>query len=267
MTTTLILAQRSGRWMRARWGAVVVPLAIVAVIWVLAATVWSNTSLSTPPAMVQQAIEDGPEFYWVNASATLARAGQGYLWGNALALLAAGIVILIPRIESVVTQLAVISQCLPITAIGPLIMVIFGGKVAAVFLAALLVFFTTLIGAVLGLRQARTSALELVRAYGGGPLMRLRKVQLIAALPAVLTALQVAVPGAMLGAVLGEYLGGIDSGLGVALNAAQRQMEAARTWNLALLTGLVALAGYGLVALIARSATPWATTHAASEGR
>lgn len=260
MTAPLLLAQRSGRWVGARWGAILVPLAIVAVIWVLAATVWSNTSLATPPAMIEQAFADGWEFYSVNTAATLARAGQGYLWGNGLALLAAAVVVLLPRIESIVTQLAVISQCLPITAIGPLIIVIFGGKVAAIFLAALLVFFTTLIGAVLGLRQARTSALELVRAYGGGAFMRLRKVQIMAALPAIITALTVAVPGAMLGAVLGEYLGGIDSGLGVALNAAQRQMESERTWNLALLTGLVTITAYGIVALVGRLVTPWATS-------
>ncbi len=239
-------------------GAILTPLAIVAVLWVLGATVWRDTSLSTPPAMIAQAVSDGWEFYARNAAATLARAGQGYLWGNLLALVIALVVLLFPRADSAVVQIAVISQCLPITAIGPLVMVIFGSTFAAVFLAALLVFFTSLIGMVMGLEQAKKTQLALVRAYGGGPVAQIRKVRLWAALPATLTALAVAVPGAMLGAILGEYLGGIDVGIGVALNAAQRELESARTWNLAFLAGAVTLLAYGLVALIGRTLTPWA---------
>jgi ABC-type nitrate/sulfonate/bicarbonate transport system permease component len=80
----------------------------------------------------------------------------------------------------------------------------------------------------------------------------------MSALPAIVTALQVAVPAALLGAIVGEYLGGIDSGIGVALNAAQRQVQPDRVWALSILTGLISLAGYGLVGLLGRVLTPWA---------
>jgi ABC-type nitrate/sulfonate/bicarbonate transport system permease component len=69
----------------------------------------------------------------------------------------------------------------------------------------------------------------------------------------------VAVPAALLGAVVGEYLGGIDSGIGVALNAAQRQIQPDRVWALSILAGLIALGGYALVGLVGRVLTPWAT--------
>lgn len=72
------------------------------------------------------------------------------------------------------------------------------------------------------------------------------------------SALQVAIPGAVLGAIVGEYLGGIDTGIGVALNAAQRQVQPERVWALSIITGLISLFGYGLVGLIGRCLTPWA---------
>jgi ABC-type nitrate/sulfonate/bicarbonate transport system permease component len=226
--------------------------------WLYAASLPGDTALPTPLTTVSRIVSDGWAFYGPNIGSTLSRAGQGYLWGNLAGLLVAAVVFLIPALEQVVTQLGVLSQCLPITAVGPIIMVIFGGRSAAIFLAALLVFFTTLVGTVLGMRSASSSALDLVTAYGGGRLHRIVRVQLPAALPAMFTALKIAVPGAVLGAIVGEYLGGIDSGLGVALNAAQRSVDPARAWGVSIVAALVALAGYALVDLLGRLATPWA---------
>lgn len=241
-----------------RW---VAPAVVIVVVflggWFLIATVFVNTSLSTPPEMITKGISDGVAFYANNASITVVRAVQGYAIGNIIALALAAFVLVMPRFEDVTTQLAVVVQCLPITAVGPLIVAIFGGQAAAVVLASMLVFFATLIGSVAGAKTASQSSVDLVRAYRGSRMQLLMKVRLPSALPSIFSALKIAVPAALLGAILGEYLGGIDSGLGVALNAAQRSMESARVWNIAVLTGLITFAWYGLVALIGRIAVPW----------
>jgi ABC-type nitrate/sulfonate/bicarbonate transport system permease component len=226
--------------------------------WAMTANLENSTSFPSPVDVARSAVEDGWSFYGPNVTPTLARAAQGYLWGNLAGLALAAVVLVAPRLEEVVTQLGVISSCLPVTAIGPIVMVIFGGRAAAIFLGALLVFFTTLVGAILGMRSASRSSLDLVAAYGGGRWTRIRKVQLMSALPAIVTALQVAVPAALLGAVVGEYLGGIDSGIGVALNAAQRQVQPDRVWALSILAGLISLGGYALVGALGRLITPWA---------
>ena len=62
------------------------------------------------------------------------------------------------------------------------------------------VFFTTVVGCLLGLRAAPRTSLDLVRAYGGSAWTMLRKVQLIAALPSLFAALKIAAPAAFLGA-------------------------------------------------------------------
>ena len=247
------------QWLTRPWVGAIVGFALLLVTWWLySASLPSETALPSPVTTIRRMFEDGWSFYGPNLASTLSRAGQGYLWGNLLALAIAAIVFVIPALEQVVTQLGVLSQCLPITAVGPIIMVIFGGRSAAIFLAALLVFFTTLVGTVLGMRSAHPASLDLIAAYGGGNLDRIFKVQLVAALPAMFTALKIAVPGAVLGAIVGEYLGGIDSGLGVALNAAQRSVDPARAWGVSIVAALIALGGYGLVELLGRLATPWA---------
>lgn len=244
---------------RPRWlGGLVGVVAVVALWWLVAVLFFSGSgSVPTPWAVLRQFPEDGWDFYATNAGITLRGAGWGFLIGNAAALLVAVLVLLVPPLEAVATQLAVISYCMPLTAIGPIILVIFGGRAPTIFLAALSVFFTTLIGALLGLRAADRASLQLIEAYGGNRWTKLTKVQVVAALPNVLSALKIAAPAAMLGAIIGEYLGGIDNGLGVVLTVAQQQFLVPRTWALAFVTGGLAGLGYAVFAVIARFVTPW----------
>lgn len=243
-----------------RLGGLVGVVAVVALWWLVAVLFFSDSgSVPTPWAVLKQFPEDGWDFYATNAGITLRGAGWGFLIGNAAALFVAVLVLLLPPLEAVATQLAVISYCMPLTAIGPIILVIFGGRAPTIFLAALSVFFTTLIGALLGLKAADRASLQLIEAYGGNRWKKLTKVQVIAALPNVLSALKIAAPAAMLGAIIGEYLGGIDNGLGVVLTVAQQQFLVPRTWALAFVTGGLAGLGYAVFAVIARFVTPWSS--------
>ncbi|MTE23899.1 ABC transporter permease [Microbacterium sp. ZXX196] len=242
---------------------------VIALWWILAATVLGSVgpggaqAIPTPPEVIASIAASGWDFYARNFSVTIAEAGIGYAWGNGLALLAAAIVLVFPRLEGVIMQLAIITYCIPVVAIGILLVVIIpvpdAGEPSgnAAFLAALSVFFTTVVGSLLGLKAADPAALDVVSVYGGSRLTQLRKVRLIAALPAILNALQVAVPAAFLGAVLGEFFGKVELGVGPAMIAAQQNIDAARVWALALVSGAVALVGYLIVALLARAIAPW----------
>ncbi|MEO3792584.1 ABC transporter permease subunit [Nonomuraea sp. B10E15] len=233
-------------------------VALVAVWWLLAVTVFAGGgAVPTPWAVLAGMGDDGWAFYGPNVIATVSAAAQGFLWGNGLAIGVALLVLLVPRLEAVATQLAVISYCVPLLAIGPIVLVVFGGEATVVFLAAISVFFTTLIGALLGLRSADQAGLDLVTVYGGGRLARLRYVQIISALPSTFAGLRISAPSALLGAIIGEYLGSNDQGIGVSLMISQQQFQVPRTWGLALVAGLIAGLGYAVVALVARVVTPW----------
>lgn len=243
-----------------RWLPGTVGIASVLALWALLSTTVLTTrdGVPTPWATLSSLVHDGWSFYRPNLAGTGGEALRGYLIGNGLAIGSAVLVLLLPVVERLVLQLAITSYCIPIMAVGPVLSMLFNGDAPVVALSALSVYFTTLVGALLGLRSADAAALDMVRAYGGGRWAQLRRVRLAAALPATLAALRVAAPAALLGAVIGEYLGRVDTGLGVAMVVSQTQLDVPRTWAIALVSGAVAGGVYGLTALAERYALPWA---------
>jgi ABC-type nitrate/sulfonate/bicarbonate transport system permease component len=229
----------------------------VVLLWAFLAITVSGGVIPTPEGTIRQLYEDGWTFYGPDIVSTGWEALRGFFWGNLLAIALAVMVILAPPLERVVTQIGVVTYCLPVVAVGPILTVMLDGDTPIVAMAALLVFFTTLIGVLAGLRAADRTSLELVLAFGGGRWMQLLKVRLIAALPSSFAALKIAAPSAVLGAIIGEFLGRVDSGLGLAMVVAQQQLQTERTWGVALVAGALAATGYGVVALVARFAIPW----------
>jgi ABC-type nitrate/sulfonate/bicarbonate transport system permease component len=147
----------------------------IGIWWILAVTVFANVgarpdgsggAIPTPLQAAEQLARDGIEFYWRNGSVTMAEAAIGFLWGNALALALAGVALLLPRLESLATQIAVITYCIPIVAIGPIVRLVVGAPSdgepapAAIVLAALSVFFTTMVGALTGVKSTDRKTLQ-----------------------------------------------------------------------------------------------------------
>ncbi len=231
----------------------------------------SYTPIPSPWAVFQWLFLDGNiAGAWSVFRPTITAAGIGYLWGNGIALVLATFVLLIPSLETIITQIAVVTYCLPIVAVGGISIVVLGGaknpgdpSATAIFLASLVCVFTTVVGAILGFKSADKTSLDVIRVFGGGRWTQLRKVRLIAALPAILNALQIAVPTAFLGAVLGEYLGSITAGVGPTLIRLQGQLDSAGVWSVFLLSAVIALVAYGIVGLFIRLVTPWVSGKAA----
>jgi ABC-type nitrate/sulfonate/bicarbonate transport system permease component len=270
MTTEAPTKGRAIQWEDVRLPAwvtgVMGGIALIVLWWIVSAIFIAPSGahvIPSPLEVILSYADSGWEYYWRNFSVTLVESGIGYLWGNGIALALAFLVLLVPRLEGIATQIAILTYCVPIVAIGMLAVVLFGAPPrgepsgTAVFLAALSVFFTTVVGALLGLKSADKSSLDLISVYGGTKFTQLVKVRLIAALPAILNALQIAVPAAFLGAVLGEFFGKVEAGVGLAMILAQQNSNAPLVWALALASGAVALAGFALVGLIARLIAPW----------
>ena len=262
----MIAQGRVPGWLAGIIGAV----GIVLLWWLFSATAFTPdegtdfTPVPSPWSVFGRLADDGLSAYWPSFEVTLTEAGYGFLWGNGLALLIAATVLVVPRLEPVVVQVAVVSYCLPMVAVGGISIVILGGATqpgdpskTAIFLAALACFFTTVVGALLGFRAADKASLDVIRVFGGGRFTQLRKVRLVAALPAILNALQIAVPTAFLGAVLGEYMGATDRSVGITLIRLQGNLDSERVWVVFLLCAVIALVGYGVVGLVARFVTPW----------
>lgn len=236
---------------------------VVAVWWLLDLTVLAEARIPSPAGVVGAAVDNGWGYYATHFGMTLEEASVGFLYGTGAGVVLAAVTLLAPRAEPVIMQIAVISYCVPLVAIAPVIFIVIGnpeeGQRAgtATALAALSVFFTTVVGTVLGLRSADPASLDVVSVFGGGRLRQLQKVRLVAALPSMLAALRIGAPLAFLGAILGEYVGGVQQGVAITLKIAQQNVDVEGAWAIGLGCAIVAGVCYAAFGLVARLVTPW----------
>lgn len=206
--------------------------------------------------------------YWNGITATAGAALIGYALAVAVALTLGIVVLLVPLLESFVNQLGVVAACIPIAAISPIVVLLSptGSRAVSVVLALLAVEFPMIIGVLLGLRATTPDQLDLVHAYGGGTITTIRKVRLIAAIPALLSALKIGAPAAFLGAMTGEFFAvGVDSGVGRLLISQQYAGDFVGMWAIAILATAVSALGYGIISVLASWLAPW-TAHTTAHG-
>lgn len=253
------LVTRSSRALAGLFG-----IAIVLAVWqLLGVTKWHHGAVP-PLDKVGHELTNNWSFYRRNLWVTTREALKGWVWGNGLAIILAIAFVQSAVMERVLMNVAIAAYCLPIIAIGPILVILYNGDTPKVILAVLTCFFTTLIGMMLGLRSAEPASLDLIRAYGGGSWAELRKVRLRASLPGLFSGLRIAAPAAMLGAVIGEYMGGSSAGVGTAMIGAQQESDAPKIWALAVVITLAAGIGYVVTAAVGRALTPWVSRGAST---
>jgi ABC-type nitrate/sulfonate/bicarbonate transport system permease component len=234
--------------------------ALVLAVWQLVGmTGILGPAIAAPVAIAEGLLADGTAFYSTHLPITLTSATVGYFWGNLAAIACAALVMTVPLLEKLVLQIGIASACIPLIAIAPILAACFNGPATSAIMAAVSVFFATLVGTVNGLRRADPAGEDLIRAYGGGRVLILRKVQFLSALPYILTSLKIAVPAAVLGTIIGEFMGQ-ERGLGAALVVAQQSSEVVRAWGITFVCSLLAGIAFALVAGVERLATPWAVS-------
>lgn len=251
------------------WAGAVIGVVVIVIVWELVSLLFFRTISGRPgavPPPIDVARQLGSDLvdsvYWTAIAQTGLAALKGYVIGNLIAFFLAFIVLVVPWFDGIATQLAVVCSCVPVTAVAPIVVLLSreGSRSTSVFLAALSVIFTTVIGTLVGLRAASSAQLDVVRAYGGGRIVQLRKVRLIAALPSIMAALKIGAPAAFLGAVVGEYfVVGVDSGLGILLLAAQATAGSVKLWAIGIICGAVAGLAYLLIGFAGRLVAPWSS--------
>lgn len=183
-------------------------------------------------------------------SVTLMHAGIGFAAGTALGLLTAFLFVLQPAAQASLMPAMMVLRTMPLVALTPLIVLLFGrGLLAIGVIGALVVFFPTVVMVTLGLRAAPVASLDLIRVHGGGRWMMLRKVRLPCAVPAMFAAARMSVPAALVGALLAEWLASGD-GLG---NRMQRDISGFRSsdlWSGIVILTLCSLLLYGGLGLL-----------------
>ena len=174
----------------------------------------------------------------------------GFVAGLVVALLAATAFRLSRGVEQALMPIAMLLRSVPLIAMAPLIILIFGRDVATVaVVAGIVVLFPALVTIVFGLHSASPEMLDVVSVYGGNRWTALCKVALPASLPSFFAAVRISVPGALTGALLAEWLATGD-GIGSAIQTAYSQVQFSLVWSAVVVVTAVSLVLYNVVQLV-----------------
>ena len=174
----------------------------------------------------------------------------GFVAGLVVALLGATAFRLSRGIEQALMPIAMLLRSVPLIAMAPLIILIFGRDVTTVaVIAGIVVLFPALVTIVFGLNSASPQMLDVISVYGGSSWTALRKVALPASLPSFFAAVRISVPGALTGALLAEWLATGD-GIGDGIQTAYSQVQFSLVWSAVVVVTAVSLILYNVVQLV-----------------
>ena len=147
--------------LRPRIAGAAVAAGLVVGVWTALATWWAPRVTPTVPTVVRQVWNDR-SFYVPHVRTTVAEAAWGYVIGNVAAIAMATLIVLVRPLSAVLERIGVAVYCLPLLALGPILQIVAPGSSAKVALAAVAVFFTTMVCCVVGLRSADPASIDVV---------------------------------------------------------------------------------------------------------
>lgn len=181
---------------------------------------------------------------------TLGHSAVGFVAGLVVALVLAAAFQLSKGVEHALMPLAMLLRSVPLVAMAPVIILIFGRDFASVaVIGGIVVLFPALVNIAFGLESASPQMNDLVAVYGGSPWTTLRKVALPSSLPASLAAVRISIPGAITGALLAEWLA-VGGGIGGAVGGYIAGAQFSALWTAVVLVTATALIAYNLVAIV-----------------
>jgi ABC-type nitrate/sulfonate/bicarbonate transport system permease component len=234
---------------------VLVLLGLIAV-WQLVGTGSSYASLPTPLLVVKSTWEDRANL-WPAAWTTTKEAVLGVLVAIVLAVALAIAIDWSRGVRRTLYPLMVGSQTLPIIVLAPLTIIWFGfGPLPKIALVALFTFFAVAVGITQGLAAADPDSMDLLRTMGASRRQLLARVRLPTAIPQFFTGLKVAITYSYVSAIVAELVGA-QQGLGVYMTAAKNALRYDLVFGAVLVTALLTLVLFAIVAVLERLAMPW----------
>jgi NitT/TauT family transport system permease protein len=160
-------------------------------------------------------------------------------------------------VERSIYPYAVILQCVPTLALVPVIGFWFDfGLASRLIVTVMIALFPVISSTFFGLQAAERGQHELLTLHRANRLVRLWKLQLPAAMPAILTGFQVSATLAVVGAVVGDFVFKQGTpGIGELIDLYRARLQSEQLFGAALAASLLGVAAFWLFGLINRLVT------------
>jgi ABC-type nitrate/sulfonate/bicarbonate transport system permease component len=230
------------------WGLLVLLLA-----WELVGRMrWvGDGALPAPTEVLAQAWLDRAD-YPAHLWGTVRTSFAGFVIGNLAAVSLGALFVLWRPSLRLMAGVNVALFAMPAIALVPILVIALDGDAPRVVLAAISVYYPTMVATVLGLTRVDDRLCDLVRVYGGGRWSILWRVRLRSGLPTLLAGLRVAAPAAVLGSLLAEFGSGGSAGLGTYLIGSLGRADPARLWGIGLAATAISGLAYFIVGWVGR---------------
>lgn len=239
----------------------VVPLATaiaLIVLWEAGVRVFGvPTYIAPAPSEVAATFVDKFPILMQNFWPTFIESVVGFVVGNLAAVLIAIAFVHSRQVERAFFPIAVFVNTIPILAIAPILVLIFGpGIVAKVVIAALICFFPTLVNMVRGLQSVSPQTLELARILSASKSEVFWKMRLPSSLPFLFSALKISATTSVIGAIVGEWVGA-DLGLGALIIDATFNFNSPLLYATVFMSSGLSVVMFALVVFAERRIVRW----------
>lgn len=217
------------------------------------------TYMAPSPMQVLNAFAEDAGTLWNNFWPTLFEALLGFIAGNLVAILLAVLFVYSQTTEKAFYPIAVFVNTIPIIAIAPILVLIFGnGLTPKIIIAALICFFPTLVNMVRGLKAVNPATLDLMRVLSASESEIFWKVRLFSSLPFLFAALKIASTTCVIGAIVAEWIGS-NFGLGALIIEATYNFRSPLLYATVFTASLLAVFLFALVTIAEKRLIRWKT--------
>jgi len=190
---------------------------------------------------------------WVTLSAAAVGVALGAVFGIVLAIL----IVHLRTLEKSLLPWIICSQMVPILAIAPIIIVVFGaigirGLLPKSIISAYLCFFPVTIGMVKGLSSPDPIQLDLMRTWSATKLQVFWKLRWPSSIPYLFTSLKVSVTISLVGAIVAELPTGAQAGIGARLLTGSYYGQTVQIWAALVAAAVIATILIGIIDVIAK---------------
>ncbi len=247
-----------------RIGFFFVELIVVGILWgILSLLDTSVVRVIPSPAQVFEAmIRTRDTLLTQHIPQTMLETVIGLALALVLGVAVAALLDFSPLLKRVAYPLLVVSQTIPIVALAPVLILIFGfGIEPKVFVVVLFCFFPIAVTTIDGLTATDPDLVALLRAMGASRGQVWRKVRFPSALPSLFSGLRVAATYSVTGAIFGEYVTS-QYGLGQYLRSAFSSFASDQVFAAIVITALLSIGLVAVVIVVERLVLPWFFTEA-----
>jgi putative hydroxymethylpyrimidine transport system permease protein len=224
----------------------------------LAALLNLESFLVPSPAEVASSLWDNRDVLLENAWVTLREVIFGFGCALVAGIAFAVVLHLSETLRRAAYPLLVGTQAIPILVFAPILIVWFGyGIGPKLAIVAIICFFPITVNALDGLRSVDPEAIRMMRTLDASRWQTFRRVEAQTALPYAFSGAKIAVAVAVIGVVFAEWAGTSSGGLGWLVLQYNNNLQTAEVFAAAFVLAAMAMALFGLLALVERRVVTW----------